>query len=121
MGDDFGTYSFPFIDIDSSINGMIDAVETVIKQLPQDVKVIPGHGPVSSIDDMRAYVKMLKETREVVQTALTQGKTFDDMKRAGILDPRKKYAGEFITEDAYLETLYNSLNGQKSGRFIRHN
>jgi cyclase len=123
MGDDFGTYGFPFIDIDSggSINGMIDAVETVISQLPPDVKVIPGHGPVSSVDDMRAYVKMLKETREVVQTALKQGKTFDDMKRARVLDPWKKYAGEFITEDAYLETLYNSLTGQKNGKFIRHN
>ena len=123
MGDDFGTYGFPFIDIDGggSINGMIDAVETVISQLPADVKVIPGHGPVSSVDDMRAYVKMLKETREVVQTALKQGKTFDDMKRARVLDPWKKYAGEFITEDAYLETLYNSLTGQKNGKFIRHN
>jgi glyoxylase-like metal-dependent hydrolase (beta-lactamase superfamily II) len=123
MGDDFGTYGFPFIDIDGggSINGMIDAVETVISQLPQDVKVIPGHGPVSSVDDMRAYVKMLKETREVVQTALKQGKTFDDMKRSRVLDPWKKYAGEFITEDAYLETLYNSLTGRKNGKFIRHN
>jgi len=123
MGDDFGTYGFPFIDIDGggSINGMIDAVETVISQLPPDAKVIPGHGPVSSVDDMRAYVKMLRETREVVQTALKQGKTFDDMKRARVLDPWKKYAGEFITEDAYLETLYNSLTGQKNGKFIRHN
>ena len=122
MGDDFGTYGFPFIDIDSggSINGMIDAVETVIAQLPPDVKVIPGHGPISSIDDMRTYVKMLKETRDVVQTALKQGKTFEEMKRTGILDPWKKFAGDFITEDAYLETLYNSLTGQKNGKFIPH-
>jgi len=123
MGDDFGTYGFPFIDIDSggSINGMINAVATVIAQLPPDVKVIPGHGPVSTVDDMRAYVKMLKETREAVQTALKQGKTFEEMKRAGILDPWKKFAGDFITEDAYLETLYNSLTGQKNGKFIPHN
>jgi len=47
MGDDFVTYGFPFIDVESggSINGMIDAVEKVIAQLPPDVKVIPGHGP----------------------------------------------------------------------------
>lgn len=60
MGDDFVTYGFPFIDVESggSINGMIDAVEKVIAQLPPDVKVIPGHGPLSSLDDMRAYVKL---------------------------------------------------------------
>ena len=57
MGDDFVTYGFPFIDVESggSINGMIDAVAQVIAQLPPDVKVIPGHGPVSTLDDMRAY------------------------------------------------------------------
>jgi cyclase len=123
MGDDFGIYGFPFIDVDSggSINGMIDAVEKVIAMLPPDAKVIPGHGPVSSVDDMRAYLKLLKDTREVVQGALKQGKTLEQMRQAKILDPWKKYSGEFISEDAYLETLFNSLTGQKNGKFIKHN
>jgi cyclase len=123
MGDDFGVYGFPFIDVDSggSINGMIDAVEKVIAMLPPDAKVIPGHGRVSSVDDMRAYLKLLKDTREVVQNALKQGKTLDQMRQAKILDPWKKYSGGFISEDAFLETLYNSLTGQKNGKFIKHN
>jgi cyclase len=118
MGDDFTSYGFPFIDVDSggSIDGMIDAMEKVIAMLPADVKVIPGHGSVSSLDDMRAYLKMLKETREVVQKALKQRKTFDQMKQARILDPWKNYSWDFISEDTYLETLYNSLTGQKNGR-----
>jgi cyclase len=123
MGDDFVTYGFPFIDVESggSIDGMIDGVEKVISQLPADVKVIPGHGTISSVDDVRAYLKMLKETREVVQVALKQGKTLDQMKQAKLLDPWKKYSGDFIKEDAFLETLYNSLTGQKTGAFIKHN
>ena len=123
MGDDFVTYGFPFIDVDGggSINGMIDAVEKVIPQLPPDVKVIPGHGPVSNLDDVRAYLKMLKDTRDAVQSALKQGKTLEQMKQEKILDPWKKYSGDFISEDAFLETLYNSLTGQKNGKFIRHN
>jgi len=123
MGDDFVTYGFPFIDVVSggSIDGMIDAVEKVIAQLPPDVKVIPGHGPVSSLDDMRAYLTMLKATRDVVAKALTEGKTLDQMKQAKLLDPWKKYSGDFVNEDAFLETLYNSLTGQKTGKFIKHN
>jgi cyclase len=123
MGDDFVTYGFPFIDVASggSIDGMIDAVEKVIAQLPADVKVIPGHGPVSSLDDVRAYLKMLKETREVTAKALQEGKSLDQMKQAKLLDPWKKYSGDFINEDAFLETLYNSLTGQKNGKFIQHN
>lgn len=123
MGDDFVTYGFPFIDIDSggSINGMIEAVDHVIAQMPPDVKIIPGHGPISSLDDVRAYAKMLKETRDAVQQALKEGRTLDQMKQAKLLDPWKKYSGEFIGEDVFLETLYNSLTGQKNGKFIKHN
>jgi glyoxylase-like metal-dependent hydrolase (beta-lactamase superfamily II) len=89
MGDDFVTYGFPFIDVDSggSIDGMIDAAEKVIRELPADVKVIPGHGPVSNLDDVRHYLTMLKGTRDLVQKALAQKKTLDQMKQAKILDP----------------------------------
>ena len=123
MGDDFVTYGFPFIDVSSggSIDGMIDGVEKAIAQLPADVKVIPGHGPVSSLDDVRTYIKMFKDTRETVRAALKQKKTLDQMKKDKILDPWKKYSGDFISEDAYLETLYNSLTGSKEGKFIQHN
>jgi len=64
---------------------------------------------------------MLKETRAVVRNALNQGQTLEQMKQAKILDPWKKYSGDFISEEAYLETLYNSLTGQKNGKFIKHN
>jgi glyoxylase-like metal-dependent hydrolase (beta-lactamase superfamily II) len=50
-----------------SSNGMIDGVQQVVSQLPPDVKVIPGHGPVSNLDDVPAYLGMLKETRDAVQ------------------------------------------------------
>ena len=123
MGDDFVTYGFPFIDVDSggSIDGMISGVENAIAQLPSDVKIIPGHGPVSNLDDVRAYVKMLKETRAAVQDGLDKKMTLEQMKEKKVLDPWKKYSGEFISEDAFLETLYNSLTGQKNGKFIKHN
>ena len=53
MGDDFVTYGFPFVDLGSggSVEGMIAANEQALAQLPADVKVIPGHGPLSTPDD----------------------------------------------------------------------
>jgi cyclase len=123
MGDDFVTYGFPFIDVDGggSIDGMIHGVEGAIAQLPADVKIIPGHGPVSNLDDVRAYVKMLKETRAAVQDALDKKMTLAEMKEKKILDPWKKYAGDFVSEDVFLETVYNSLTGQRNGKFVKHN
>jgi glyoxylase-like metal-dependent hydrolase (beta-lactamase superfamily II) len=123
MGDDFVTYGFPFIDVESggSINGMIDGVEKVMAQVPADVKIIPGHGPVSSVDDVRAYLTMLKGARDAVAKALKEGKSLDQMKQAKLLEPWKKYSGDFINADAFLDTIYSSLTGQKTGKFIKHN
>ena len=123
MGDDFVTYGFPFIDVDAggSINGLIDGVEKVIAQVPPDVKIIPGHGAVSNLDDVKAYLKMLKATRDLVAQAVKDGKTLDQMREAKLLEPWKKYSGDFVTQDVFLETLYNSLTGQKNGMFVKHN
>ncbi len=122
MGDDFVRYGFPFIDVASggSVQGMIAAMEKTTAQLPADVKVIPGHGALSNMDDVRAYTKMLKETSAVVEKALSEHKTLEQMKQAKILAPWEKFSGQFINSDAFIETLYNSLTGHK-GELLKHN
>jgi cyclase len=115
MGDEFVTH-FPFVDIEAggSLSGMIDAVASVVALAPANVKVIPGHGELSSLEDLRAYLSMLRATRDAVAGALKAGKTLNQMKQERILDPWKRYAGEFVSEDAFLETLYISLTKRKS-------
>jgi glyoxylase-like metal-dependent hydrolase (beta-lactamase superfamily II) len=122
MGDDFVRYGFPFIDVASggSVQGMIDAMEKASAMLPADVKVIPGHGALSNLDDVREFVKMLKETSATVQKALDEHKTLEQMKQEKILEPWKKWSGDFIDSDKFIETLYNSLTRSK-GQFIKHN
>src|SRR6202047_2275278 len=122
MGDDFVRYGFPFIDVSSggSVQGMIAAMEKATAQLPADVKVIPGHGALSNLDDVRDFTKMLKETSAVVESALKAHKTVDQMKQEKILAPWSKFSGDFVNADAFIETLYNSLTGHK-GEFVKHN
>jgi hypothetical protein len=122
MGDDFVRYGFPFIDVANggTVQGMADACEKVAAQLPADVKVIPGHGALSNLDDVRAFAKMLRETTVVIQKALADHKTLDEMKKEKILAPWDKWNGSFVNSDAFIETVYNSLTGTK-GKFIRHN
>ncbi len=57
----------------------------------------------------------------MVEKALKQKKTLEQMKKEKILDPWQKYAGGFINADAFIDTLYNSLVGQKNNKFLRHN
>ena len=120
MGDDFLRIGFPFIDLSSggSVRGLIDALEDVMARLPSDVKVIPAHGPVSNLDDMRTLVKMLKDTRSAVEQGIKQGKSLQQLKQQNVLAPWNDWEGSFITSDIYLETLYNDITG-KSERLTK--
>jgi cyclase len=122
MGDDFVRYGFPFIDVAAggSVQGMIAACEKSIAQLPADVKVIPGHGALSNVDDVRAFIKMLQETSAAVEAALKANKSLDQMKKEKILAPWSKFASDFQTDDVFTETLYYSLTNTK-GPFVKHN
>src|SRR5256884_514577 len=94
MGDGLARYGFPFIDVASggSVKGMIDATEKATAELPADVKVIPGHGALSNLDDVRAFTTMLKETSAGVQKAVGGHKTLEQMKEDKILAPWEKFS-----------------------------
>jgi cyclase len=120
MGDDFLRIGFPFIDLagGGSVRGLITGLEEIISELPPDVKVIPGHGVISNLDDVRVRIKMLKETLAVVEKGVKQGKSLDQLKQERVLEPWKEWSG-IISSDAFVETLYNDLTG-KPGTFILH-
>jgi cyclase len=122
FGDDFVRYGFPFIDINGggSSKGMIAALETAMTQLPKDVKVIPGHGALATLDDVSTYVTMLKETRGVVEKGVTAGKTLQQLQQEKVLDAWQKYSGQFVSTDLFIETLYNELTGKKTAALVKH-
>jgi glyoxylase-like metal-dependent hydrolase (beta-lactamase superfamily II) len=124
MGDDFVRYGYPFIDVNAggSVQGMIAACDKVASLLPDDVKVIPGHGDLANIGDVRDFSAMLKETSSVVQAAINRGGTLDQMKQVKLLATwDAKYGKGFITSDLFIETLYNSLTNTKNAEYLKHN
>src|SRR5262245_9106780 len=117
MGDDFVTYGFPFVDVGSggSVSGMIAGCEKVLSMVPADAKVIPGHGPLSTTEDLRKFVDMLKETRGLVAAAMKQGKSADQMKQDHILEKHDSLGKGFIKTDAWIDVLYGDLTKKTSG------
>jgi cyclase len=115
MGDEFVRYGFPFIDVNGggSVQGMIAASQKALAEFPPDTKVIPGHGDLATMDDLCAYLQMLKDTTAAVQKALDAHQTLAQMKEEKILAPWQKYSGTFVNSDAFIETIYNSLTNSK--------
>jgi cyclase len=123
FGDDFVRYGFPFIDINGggSSKGMIAALENAMTVLPKDVKVIPGHGALATLDDVRPFVTMLKETRAVVEKGVKAGKTLQQLQQEKVLAQwDKQYSGQFVSTDLFIETLYNELTGKKTAALVKH-
>lgn len=113
MGDIFVTYGFPFIDLQSggSVRGMIAAIEKVMATAPADAKIIPGHGPVSSMADMKPFLTMLKDSTARVQKGIALGKTVHQLKSENVLVGYESWGGpgKHITTDKFIETLYKDL------------
>lgn len=110
LGDDFFVGRFPFVDLDSggSVQGLIRNIDSLIKSLPADAKLIPGHGPLATIADLKAYHQILVETSKIVQDEMKAGKSLEEIKKAGLPEKFKDAGSGFIKTDLWIETLHRS-------------
>jgi glyoxylase-like metal-dependent hydrolase (beta-lactamase superfamily II) len=118
MGDTFFfKQTFPFIDRESggSIDGMIAAANRGLAIVKPGGKVIPGHGPVATRDDLQAYRDMLVDIRAKVAAGVRTGRS-----KAAVIasKPAAAYAGRvafdgFISPDRFVETMYDELRKKR--------
>lgn len=76
MGDTFFNGMYPFIDASSggSIDGMIAAADLVLGMVNEDTRIIPGHGPLASSKDLKAFRGMLATLRDRIANLIREGK-----------------------------------------------
>lgn len=113
MGDVYFSGLFPFVDLSSggSVQGVIDAVKAVIRQLPEDVKVIPGHGPLSTLDDLRTYQEMLEESVAFVHARMEAGLSLEEIQAEGVPERWAGWSWGFIDAGRWIEIVHGSLQG----------
>lgn len=86
MGDLFFNGIFPFVDIQNGgdVVSLTKNIEKVMGMFPADATVVPGHGPLATMADMKTYHQMLTETTANVSKMIKAGKTLDEIKAAGV-------------------------------------
>ena len=112
LGDDFFNGFFPFVDLDSggSVQGMINNLAELIRQIPADAKLIPGHGPLATLDDLKTFRQTLVETSNIVQAAMKKKKSLEEIKKAGLPEKYKSWGSGFIKTEFWIETVYRSYS-----------
>ncbi len=110
MGDDFFAGGFPFVDLSSggTVDGYLKNVGKVIASVPDDVKIIPGHGELSTLADLKTFHNMLQETVSHVRGQMDAGKSLAEIQEAGLPDKWDGWGEGFINESRWIETIYNS-------------
>ncbi len=111
-GDAFVRYGYPFIDVAAggTMDGFIKAQEKILEVADADTKIIPGHGQISSIADVKELKQMLEETRKIVFEMKVARKSLNDCISAKPLaDYHERWNGSFITSDLFVRIIYESI------------
>jgi len=114
-GDVYWNGVYPFIDISSggSIDGMIAAVDRLLELVDADTRIIPGHGPLSSVEELRTYRWMLLASRERVAALMAERKTREEIIAARPTAEFDEAWGQwFIRPEQWVGFVYDGLAGR---------
>lgn len=112
-GDAYFQGFYPFIDVENggSIDGMIAFYDQLMALAGPDTRIIPGHGPIATRDDVQVYQAMLKTVRKRVADAIAAGKSLEELIAAeplADLDP--EWGGNLIKAPMLLSMVHADLS-----------
>lgn len=113
MGDTFFNGVYPFVDVASagSFDGIIAAGEMVLSRSNDATRIIPGHGPLASADDLREWLGVLREIRSRIKSMIDRGMSEDEVVAA---NPTSEWdaamGGGFMNPENFTRLSYQSLS-----------
>ena len=114
LGDLFFNGLFPFVDLEygGDVETLTQHIATLIDQLSADTKIIPGHGPVATLNDLKTYHRMLVEATVSVRTRRDAGMSLDQIRAEGLDAQWASWDWAFVPTPRWIETIYWSLEAR---------
>ena len=115
-GDVYRTTSYPYIDTNNggSFLGTIKAYDLLLEVSNPGTKIVPGHGVVSNVEEVRAFRDMLLVIRDRVATVIRDGKTLEEAQAAGLTaeyDERWDSGRRIGSAATLIESIYVEMAG----------
>ena len=111
-GDTYFNGMYPFIDASTGghIAGIIEAVDLILSISNSATKIIPGHGPLSNVVQLRQYRSMLATVRGRIQELITRGASRDAVIAAKpTRDLDSMWGGGFLSPDQFVGIVYDGM------------
>jgi cyclase len=115
-GDFFRSIQYPNIDRANggSLDGMLDGLGRLIGMAGPNTKIVPGHGPTVSRNEIMAHRDMIVAVREKVAALVAQGKTQDEVLAAHpTADYDAKIPNSKETTERFVTQVYQELKAAK--------
>jgi len=112
MGDTFFNKLYPFIDTSSggTVAGVLAAADGVLKTADDGTKIIPGHGPLASKADLKAYRDMLAAVSGNIRGQIKAGKTLEQVIASMPTAQYDAVWGKgFLAPEKFVEMVYRNL------------
>ena len=111
LGDVFFSNSYPFIDVDNggSLSGMINYLEKIILVIDKDTIVMPGHGEISSISDIKETIEMLKTVKNRILKSIKNNQSLEQIISSNITKDFDKKYNTLLLRDTFIDRAYASL------------
>jgi glyoxylase-like metal-dependent hydrolase (beta-lactamase superfamily II) len=113
-GDILFTSGYPFIDVPNggTSQGVILAVEKILRMTNENTKFIPGHGSLTDYDGIKRYKYMLETIRGRIDKLVSAGKNLDEIIAAKPTAEFDKENPNWIEPDGFVLILFNDLTGK---------
>ncbi|WP_203294426.1 MBL fold metallo-hydrolase [Luteirhabdus pelagi] len=113
-GDTFFNGKYPYIDLESggTLQGYLDGLQQLKMLANKDTKIIPGHGPLATIDDFDETIGMLTYLWKQVTYHYKRGRELKDiiqMKDITAEYEAKNFGKGYVTADKIITTIYNEV------------
>ena len=110
-GDVFRTTAFPVIDTNNggTLKGTLEALGRLIGVAGPNTKILPGHGVVSSRDDVMEFRDMVLDVSGQVAGLLEMNMSYEQVAAA---DPSAAYNAQYGDPDRFLTALFTELGGE---------
>ncbi len=114
MGDMYFNGLYPYVDLDAggSIQGMVVAADLALSMADESTHIIPGHGPLATMEDLQTYRDFLKKAIANVQALIDQDMHLQQLIAA---EPTREWDDTlgkvWITPAQFVTFIYNSLKG----------
>ncbi|MEZ5360643.1 MAG: MBL fold metallo-hydrolase [Candidatus Zixiibacteriota bacterium] len=103
---------FHFPSVDGKTGNVLEYPETVARLLailPEDVKIIPGHGADCTMDDARKFLHMLSTSEDIVREGLASGKDKATLQEEDALKQFESYDGSYTSRDHWLTCIADGI------------